>query len=133
MSIRSYWGPALGVVLTSALRAALFGSCGEGGGGSEAFCEIAETSARGRNEAEIDQYYQELEAAAPGEIKEDIRTLRQGWNQFSFPLEQHLEGEITDISRPPEVTEAALNVFDFVEENCGFQGGVYLIYPEAGF
>jgi len=32
------------------------------------FCEIAGTSTEGRTEAEIDEYYEQLEAVAPSEI-----------------------------------------------------------------
>jgi hypothetical protein len=131
MSIGRIMGAAVLVTLVLAVTA-LAASCG-GGGGIDAFCAIAETSSRERTETEIDEYHEQLEAAAPAEIKKDIAILRSGWNQFSFPFEQHLEGEITDISRPPEVTEAARNVSSFVEDKCGSKGGIYLILPEAGF
>jgi hypothetical protein len=130
MSVRRIISAVALIILVSGLTA-LAAACG--GGGGEAFCTIAETSSRERTETEINEYYEQLEASAPKEIKEDIATLRSGWKQVSFPLGQAVEGEVTDISRPPEVTEAARNVSSFVEENCGFEGGIYLILPEAGY
>lgn len=91
------------------------------------FCELAATRPQERTQAEIDAYYEQLEAVAPDEIKADVATLRKGWNKVSMPLGG---GEA---SRPPEVSEAAREVFEFVGEVCGTEGGVYLVLPEIGF
>ena len=102
----------------------LLAACGDS---NAKFCEIAGTSTEGRTEAEIDEYYEQLEATAPSEIKDDVTTLRNGWKTVSFPLGG---GEL---SRPDEVSEAARNVYEFVGEVCGTEGGVYMVHPEIGF
>lgn len=130
--MRSHWGAALATGVVSVFLAALLAGCG-GGAGAEAFCRIAQTSSLERTEAEIDQYYEELGAVAPGEISDDVAVLREGWQQTLFSFEQAQMGDIEEVSRPPEVTEAAINVSGFAEENCGFEGGVYLVFPEEGF
>jgi hypothetical protein len=91
------------------------------------FCEIAGTSTQKRTQAEIDAYYEQLEAAAPVEIKDDVTTLRKGWRSVSFPLGGG------KLSRPGKVSEAARNVYKFVGDVCGTRGGVYLVQPEIGF
>jgi hypothetical protein len=107
----------------------LFVACGDS---TEEFCNIARTSTEERNETEVNEYYEQLEAAAPSEIKDDVATLRTGWKQVSFSLEEMLSGDIRNIQRPPEVSEAARNVLEYVSEVCEFDGGVYLVFPEAG-
>jgi hypothetical protein len=91
------------------------------------FCKIAKTSSESRNEEEINEYYKQLEAVAPEEIKNDITTLREGWKQIEFGI---LGG---NASRPEEISEAGQNVAEFVNEKCGFRGGVYLVMPEIGW
>jgi len=97
------------------------------GGSNTQFCEIAATSVEERTEAEINEFYKQLEAAAPSEIKGDVAVLRGGWKDLEFTFGG---GEAT---RPREVSDAARNVFQFVGEVCGTEGGVYLIYPDMGF
>jgi len=100
--------------------------------GSEEFCNIANTSREGRSQEEVDEYYQKLEAAAPEEIQGDVAILGAGWNIANFSLEEAMSGDIRNIQRPTEVSASALNVFEYVREMCGFDGGVYLIFPEMG-
>jgi hypothetical protein len=102
----------------------LLTACGDS---TAEFCKIAETSSEDRNEEGINEFYEQLEAVAPDEIKNDVTTLRENWKSILFPL-----GGGTP-SRPEEVSEAGLNVFEFVNEQCGFEGGVYLVLPEIGF
>ncbi|MBE9475191.1 MAG: hypothetical protein IMY85_09900 [Chloroflexi bacterium] len=102
----------------------LLTACGDS---TAQFCEIAETSSEERNEEGVNEFYEQLEAVAPDEIKNDVTTLREGWKKISFPLGGGAA------SRPEEVSEAGQNVFEFVNEQCGFEGGVYLVMPEIGF
>jgi hypothetical protein len=76
-----------------------------------------------------------LEAVAPGEIKEDVATLRQGWQHVSFPLSEAVGGEASSMSRSPEVSAAAKNVANYMVEQCGVELGVgiYLVFPEIGW
>jgi len=101
--------------------------------GSEEFCKIAYASTEGGSVEEVEEYYHQLEAAAPREIREDVAILRAGWKQVRVPLEDVLSGNIRNIQRPPEVSEAAQNVHEYISDVCGFDGGVYLVFPEAGF
>ena len=101
------------------------------GGDMEAFCELAATSSQSRDEAQVDSYYDELGEVAPGELATDIATLRSGWQSISMSLDA-LGGEAEDVSRPPEVSAAARNVMDTMLDECGIDGGVYLVLPEAG-
>lgn len=119
------------VVVLLAMFGLTMAACSPDGTG--AFCAIAETSSDERRDYQIDDYYERLEAAAPDEIRDDVATLREGWNVANLPLEELITGRLSEISRPPEVSESAENVFRFVEERCGFKGGVYLIMPEAGY
>ena len=105
----------------------LLTSCG---GSAEEFCIIARTSAEGRNETQINEYYEQLEATAPSEVKDDIAILRTGWKRMTFTSR---DGTIDNLQRPPEVSEAALRVLAYVNEVCGFDGGIYLVLPERGF
>ena len=114
-----FW-PAAAILVVLLLLA----GCGDS---SANFCELAATSSQQRTQEEINQYYEELEAVAPSEIKDDVTTLRNGWNRVSFPLGG---GNAT---RPAEVSEAGRNVWQFVTDECGAEGGVYLIMPEIGF
>ncbi len=91
------------------------------------FCEIARTSTQSRNQEEVIKYYQDLLAAAPKGIEADVDTLYRGWRTVSFPLGG---GSAT---RPPEVTEAAKNVVEYVKEKCDHDGGIYLAFPEIGY
>ncbi|MFZ2098055.1 MAG: hypothetical protein WAV05_15590 [Anaerolineales bacterium] len=102
----------------------LFVACGDS---SAKFCEIAATSVETRTQAEIDEYYVQLEAVAPSEIKADVATLLEDWHSVNFPLGGG------NYSRPEEVSQAARNVFNFVGEECGIEGGVYLVFPEIGW
>ena len=104
-------------------------ACGDS---TKEFCNVAQTSTEERNEAEIGEYYEHLEATAPSEIKEDVAILRTGWNRVSFSLSEAFSGEISNIQRPPEVSESARNILIYVKEECGFDGGVYLVFPEEG-
>jgi hypothetical protein len=85
--------------------------------------------------ADINEYYERLEAAAPKEIKDDVTTLRQGWRQVSFPLGQAAGGQVSSMSRPPEVSAAAKNVANYMVEKCGVDlgKGIYLAFPEIGW
>ena len=56
------------------------------GGSTAKFCEVVTTVDAQMNAAGINEYYERLGAAAPKEIKDDVATLRQGWQQVSFPL-----------------------------------------------
>lgn len=73
------------------------------------FCEIAETNGQERTADEIDTYYADLEEAAPSEIKEEVATLRNGWDEGSFP------------TGPVEVVEASVAVRQYIESECGFE------------
>jgi len=53
--------------------------------------------------------------------------LRNGWKIVILPLAGR------ELSRPDEVSEAARNVYEFVGEVCGTEGGVYMVHPEIGF
>lgn len=97
------------------------------GGSTAKFCDLAATSSQQRTQEEINAYYEELESLAPSEIKDDVTTLRNGWNNVNFPLGGGAA------SRPAEVGEAGRNVWQFVTDECGAAGGVYLIMPELGF
>jgi hypothetical protein len=97
------------------------------GGSTAEFCKIAKTSSEARNEAGINEYYDQLQASAPGEIKNDVTTLHEGWKEVNFALGGG------SASRPKEVSVAGRNVFNFVNEKCGFKGGVYLVMPEIGW
>jgi len=99
----------------------LLAACGDS---SAKFCEIAATSTQQRTQDEINEYYKQLEAVAPSDIKADVTILLNDWNNVSFPLGGG------DYSRPEEVSQAARNVFKFVGEECETEGGVYLIFPE---
>lgn len=98
----------------------------------EAFCEIASTSLQERTQEEVDEYYADLVLASPESIRGDVAILRDGWAQVSFPLGE-AELEPGDIQRAPEVRAAAGLVAEYVRDRCGFEGGVYLVFPEAGF
>jgi hypothetical protein len=101
----------------------------------EAFCGIAETSENERSQDEVDAYYAELEQVAPEVIREDVAILRSGWAQVSIPFETAAMGDLGsgDVTRSPEIGTAARSVSDYVHDQCGFDGGVYLIFPEAGW
>lgn len=101
----------------------------------EAFCGVAETSENERNQREVDTYYAELERVAPEDIREDVAILRSGWAQVSIPLGAAATGDLGSgsVTRSPEVGSAARSVSDYVRDRCGFDGGVYLVFPEAGW
>ena len=106
-----------------------------GGGSTTEFCEVVTTTNAQMNAAEINEYYERLEAAAPREIKDDVTTLRQGWQQVSFPLSQAVGGQVSSMSRPPEVSAAAKSVANYMVEQCGVElgEGIYLAFPEIGW
>jgi hypothetical protein len=106
-----------------------------GGGSTNEFCEVVTTTNAQMNAAEINEYYERLEAAAPKEIKDDVTTLRQGWQQVSFPLSQAVGGQVSSMSRPPEVSAAAKSVANYMVEQCGVElgEGIYLAFPEIGW
>ena len=108
---------------------------GCGGDSTAEFCEVVTTADTQMNAEGISEYYERLEAAAPGEIKDDVTTLRQGWQQVSFPFGEAVGGEISSMSRPPEVSAAAKNVANYMVEQCGVELGVgiYLMFPEIGW
>ena len=112
------------------VAAFLLAACGDS---TEEFCNLARTSAQERTEEQINEYYTQLEAAAPDELKGKIVTLREGWKQVSFPLDEMISGELKTVSRPPEVSQAAREVSTYVKNTCDFEGGVYLVLPEAGY
>ncbi len=93
----------------------------------QAFCDVAVTSEQSRTEDQINSYYDELGEVAPPYLQADLETLRSGWKSVSFSL-----GGGDDLSRPPEVSDAARNVLRTVFEECQYDGGVYLVMPEAG-
>ncbi|MBU0704663.1 MAG: hypothetical protein KKC18_12450 [Chloroflexi bacterium] len=121
------------------LVAVLFGGllllAGCGGSSTAQFCEIVTTVDTQMTTEDISDYYERLEAAAPGEIKDDVTTLRQGWQQVSFPLGQAIGGQVSSMSRPPEISAAAKNVANYMVEQCGVELGVgiYLAFPEIGW
>jgi hypothetical protein len=102
----------------------LLAACGDS---SAKFCEIAATSTQQRTQDEINEYYKQLEAVAPSEIMDDVAKLLKDWDSVNLPLGGG------NPSRPKEVSEAALNVYKFVGEECGIEGGVYLVFPEIGW
>lgn len=108
---------------------------GCGGGSTAEFCEVVTTVNAQMTGAEINEYYERLEAAAPQEIKDDVTTLCQGWQQVSFPLGQAVGGKVSSMSRPPEVSTAAKSVANYMVEKCGVElgEGIYLAFPEIGW
>jgi hypothetical protein len=108
---------------------------GCGGGSAAKFCEVVTAANAQIDAADIAEYYERLEAAAPGEIRDDVTTLRQGWQQVSLPLGQAAGGEVSSMSRPPEVSAAAQSVAHYMVEKCGVElgEGIYLIFPEIGW
>lgn len=122
-------------LLVAALFSGLLLLPGCGGGSTAKFCEIVTTTDAQITAEEINEYYERLEAAAPREIKDDVATLRQGWQQVSFPLGQAAGGEVTNMSRPPEVSAAAKSVANYMVEKCGVElgEGIYLAFPEIGW
>ena len=122
------------------LVAVLFGSllllAGCGGGSTAQFCEVVTTAVDAQMTVEaVNDYYEQLEAAAPKEIKDDVATLRAGWQQVSFPLSQAVGGQVSSMSRPPEVSAAAKNVANYMVEQCGVElgEGIFLAFPEIGW
>ena len=121
------------------LVAVLFGGLllltGCGGDSTAQFCEIVTTVDAQMTVEDIDDYYERLEAAAPGEIKDDVTTLRQGWQLVNIPFGQAIGGQISSMSRPPEISAAANTVANYMVEQCGveFGEGIYLAFPEIGW
>lgn len=101
------------------------------GGDMEAFCELTASASEPRDEMQIDEYYAELEEVAPTSLVSDVSTLRSGWKSISMSLGS-IGGDAQDVSRPPEVSSAAMHVMEMAFEECGVDGGVYLVLPEAG-
>jgi len=124
-----------GKLLVGVLISGLLLLAGCGGGSTAKFCEVVTTADAQMSNADINEYYERLEAAAPKEIKDDVTTLRQGWRQVSFPLGQAAGGQVSSMSRPPEVSTAAKNVADYMVEKCGVElgEGIYLAFPEIGW
>ena len=122
-------------VLVAVLFIGVLLLAGCGGNSTAEFCEIVTTANAQMTAADINEYYEQLEAAAPREIRDDVTTLRQGWQQVSFPLGQATGGEVTSMSRPPEVSAAAKSVADYMVEKCGVElgNGIYLAFPEIGW
>ncbi len=122
-------------LLVAVFLSSLFLLTGCGGDSTAEFCEVVTTADAQMNAGGISEYYERLEAAAPGEIKDDVTTLRQGWQQVSFPLGEAVGGEISNMSRSPEVSAAAKNVANYMVEQCGVElgVGVYLVFPEIGW
>ena len=118
--------PSLGLVALICAFLFLLTACG---GSSAKFCEVAQGSSEPRNQEQINEFYAQLEAVAPSEIKDDVSILRNGWTSVTFPLGGG------KLSRPEEVSQAAKNIVDFVAEECGTDegSGVYLVNPEIGF
>jgi hypothetical protein len=124
-----------GRLLVAVLFSGLLLLAGCGGGSTARFCEVVTTADAQMTNADINGYYERLEAAAPKEIKDDVTTLRQGWQQVSFSLGQATGGQVSSMSRPPEVSAAAKNVANFMVEKCGVElgEGIYLAFPEIGW
>jgi len=124
-----------GKLLVGVLISGLLLLAGCGGGSTAKFCEVVTTADAQMSNVDINEYYERLEAAAPKEIKDDVTTLRQGWRQVSFPLGQAAGGQVSSMSRPPEVSTAAKNVADYMVEKCGVElgEGIYLAFPEIGW
>ena len=97
----------------------------------EAFCEIALTSLHERTQEEVDDHHADLMLASPESIRAEIAILRDGWDQVGFPFTK-AELEPGGIQRAPEVRAAAGLVAEYVRDRCGFEGGVYRIFPEVG-
>jgi len=116
--------------------AATFAGCQAGSAqdSSEAFCSLALTSSESRSETEVNQYYADLEQVAPDELAAEVRTLGDGWQRMSMPLNALTQGDASNIERPQEVSDAARAVMAYVHDQCGSQTatGVYLILPEQG-
>lgn len=122
-------------LLVAVLFSGLLLLAGCGGNSTAEFCEIVTTVDAQLTTEDINEYYERLEAAAPSEIKDDVTTLRKGWRQVSFPLGQAAGGNITSMSRPPEVSAAARSVANYMVEKCGVElgEGIYLAFPEIGW
>jgi hypothetical protein len=122
-------------LLVAVLFSGLLLLVGCGGGSTTKFCEVVTAVNAQTTVSEVNEYYERLEAAAPKEIKDDVTTLRQGWQQVSFPLGQATGGQVSSMSRPPEVSAAAKNVANFMVEKCGVElgEGIYLAFPEIGW
>ncbi|RLC84574.1 MAG: hypothetical protein DRJ03_13925 [Chloroflexi bacterium] len=130
MSSRKLLQQTFGLTLIGLLLA------GCGGGSTAKFCEAVTTAVDAQMTVEdVNDYYEQLEAAAPKEIKDDVATLREGWQQVSFPLSQATGGQVSSMSRPPEVSAAAKNVANYMVEQCGVElgEGIFLAFPEIGW
>lgn len=121
--------------LVAVLFSGLLLLVGCGGGSTAKFCEVVTAVNAQTTVSEVNEYYERLEAAAPKEIKDDVTTLRQGWQQVSFPLGQATGGQVSSMSRPPEVSAAVKNVANYMVEKCGVElgEGIYLAFPEIGW
>jgi len=120
-------------VFLAVLTLPLLTACG--GGSTAEFCEVVTTADAQMDAEGVNEYYERLEAAAPDEIKEDVTTLREGWQRVSFPLGEAVGGEVNNMSRPPEVSAAAESVANYIVEQCGVElgEGIYLAFPEIGW
>jgi hypothetical protein len=105
------------------------------GSSTAEFCEVVTTADAQMDTGGINDYYGRLEAAAPDEIKNDVTTLRKGWQLVSFPLGEAAGGKVKNMSRPPEVSAAAESVANYMVEQCGVElgEGIYLAFPEVGW
>lgn len=90
------------------------------GSSTAEFCEVVTTVDAQMDAGGINDYYERLEAVAPDEIKNDVTTLRKGWQLVSFPLGEAAGGKVKNVSRPPEVSAAAERVANYT--NNGHKG-----------
>jgi hypothetical protein len=63
---------------------------------------------------QINNYYKQLEVAAPDEITAEIATLRRGWKEIIFSKDLMISRKIDNIDRPAEVSHAASKVVDYI-------------------
>ena len=121
---------AVGLTITLGLVAA----CGGGPApySYASFCKLATTTNQGRTEAQINAYYGQLKKVAPKSLVGDVTTLGAEWKSVGMSLGSAVSGNVTSITRPPEVIKAAKDVMNVVSKQCHFSGGVYVVDPQAG-